>query len=243
MPTSAKCFTVVRGKRLRITRLDECGNPPAAEAESSLVVTKGFVSVGMSSEVAEGDDIEQKNADGDLCVSDKSRDQFKRWDLEIEFCEVDPSLLELVSNVVIEEDYDGTAVGVRGFQGANVDSFALELWTGVPGEDCQPGEPTTYGYLLLPFVVPGVLGDVEIENGATTFSVSGHTRGAGGWGVGPYEVIGTDAEHTPGPLSVPMQSREHHLMRTTVIAPPEVDCGAQDMPDYAWNLDDGEVPE
>lgn len=239
---TTKCFSVVRGKRLRITRLDECGNPPESEAESALVVTKGFISVGMSSDVADGEDIEQRNADGDLCVQDKSRDQFKRWDLSIDLCEVDPHLLELVSNVRLEEDYDGNVVGVRGFQGANMDAFALELWTGVPGEDCVPGEPTTYGYLLLPFVVPGVLGDVTVENGATTFSVSGDTRGAGGWGVGPYDVVPTDAEHTPGPLGTPMADDEHHLLRTTTIAPPAVECGAQAMVEYTHDLADGSEP-
>lgn len=227
---ATKCFTVVRGKRLRITRLDECGNPPDPDAESAFVITKGFVSVGMTADVEDGDDIVQKNANGELCINDRSSDQFKRWNLEIELCEVNPSLLELVSNVAVEEDFEGNVVGVRGYQGAKVDSFALELWSGVPGADCEPGEPTTYGYLLLPFVVPGVLGDVTIENGASTFTVGGHTRAGGGWGSGPFDVIPADAEGTAGPLTDPMGAEEHHLLRTTTIAPPDADCDAQPMP-------------
>lgn len=231
---STKCFTVVRGKRLRVTRLDECGNPPGDETEDSLVITKGFVTVELSAVVSDGDDIEQKNADGDICVSDRSRDQFRRWDVSIELCEVDPALLGMLTNVVLEEDYDGNVVGVRQVEGASVDTFALELWTGVPGTDCLPGEPTTYGYLLLPTVVPGSLGDITIENGATTFSVSGHTKGSGGWGTGPYDVVPEDAENTPGRLETPISQREHLLLRTTTVAPPELpeECGAQPMP--AW---------
>jgi len=229
---TTKCFNVVRGKRLRVTRLDECGNPPPPEDPNGFVVTKGFISVGLSSDMETGTDITQMNANGDLCIVDRSQDQFKRWDVEMEFCDVDPALLELVANVVSEVDWDGDIVGVRGFQGAKSGAFALELWAGVPGDDCAPGEDQKFGYLLLPFVVPGTLGDITIENDATTFTVQGFTRGAGGWGVGPYDVVPEDAQNTPGPLDTPMSQDEHHLLRLTSVPPPEALCGAQDMPDY-----------
>lgn len=227
---ASNCFTVVRGKRLRITRLDECGNPPGDETEDSFVVTKGFVTVELTSVVTEGTDIEQMNADGDICISDRGRDQFRRWDLSLELCEVDPAILSMLTNVVLEEDYDANVVGVRQPEGASADSFALELWTGVPGSDCLADEPTNYGYLLIPMVVPGSLGDITIENGATTFSVSGHSKGSGAWGTGPYEVVPTDVDNTPGQLETPMGSDEHLLLRTTTIAPPDAECGAQAMP-------------
>lgn len=229
---ATKCFTVVRGKRLRVTRLDECGNPPAGGTADSLVVTKGFVTVELSAVVAEGDDIEQKNANGDICVSDRSRDQFRRWDLSIEFCDVDPSILGMITNVTLEEDWQGDVVGVRQPEGSTIDSFALEVWTGVPGTDCLPGEPSTYGYMLIPFVIGNSLGDITIENGASTFSATAHTKGGGGWGVGPFDVVAIDAANTPGPLDLPVGSREHLILRTTTVEPPEVpaECGAQPMP-------------
>jgi hypothetical protein len=229
---ATKCFTVVRGKRMRVTRLDDCGNPPPPLDEGALVVTKGFITVSLSSDVEDGTDITQMNADGELCVVDKSRDQFKRWNLEAEFCDVDPALLSLVSNVNVETDWDDDIVGVRSYQGSPTGAFALELWTGVPGTDCLPGEPSQYGYLLLPFVVPGVLGDITVENGASTFSIGGFTRGSGGWGVGPYDVVPIDGSNTPGPLGTPMAATEHHLMRLTTIEPPAPDCDLQAMVAY-----------
>lgn len=227
---STTCFSVVRGKRLRITRLDECGNPPEDETPNSLVVTKGFISVGLSAVSADGTDISQMNADGDLCVNDRSRDQFRRWDLDIELCDVDPALLSMLTNVTVEEDWDGNVVGIRQPEGSTVDSFALELWTGVPGEDCLPGQDATYGYLLLPFVIGGSLGDVTVENGNTTFSVSAFTKGGGGWGVGPFDVVAEDALNTPGRLDLPIAAGEHMVLRTTTVAPPDPECGAQAMP-------------
>lgn len=234
---ATKCFPVVRGKRLRATRLDSCGNPVPPETEDAFVVTKGFVSVALTAEIEEGDDHFQKNADGEICYQDKSKDSFKRWTIELTLCGVDPALWELLGNATLETDWNGDTVGIRGYEGSNPAAAAIEVWTGIPGEDCFPNTPASYGYLLLPFVEPGVLGDMTIENGGADFTLSGHTRGGGGWGIGPYPVVPTDAEHTPGPLAVPMQPREHHLLRTTTVAPPEPQCGAQTMPEY--DLDPG----
>lgn len=222
MPT--QCFKIVRGKRLRITRLDECGVPADYGTPNSSVVTSGFISVGLTAVIEAGDEITQKNANGDLCINDRSRDQFKRWDLAISFCEVNPSLAEMVSNATLEEDWDGNVVGIRVPEGAALESFALELWTGVPGSDCVADTPATYGYMLLPFVIPGVLGNITVQNGASTFDIRGQTRAGEGWGVGPYDVVPTDVDNTPGPLSLEMGALDHHLLRTTTIAPPDADC-------------------
>jgi hypothetical protein len=226
---AVSCYTVVRGKRMRVTRLDECGNVPDAPGNQN-VVTSGFVTVSLTAVIEEGDDIVQKNANGDLVVNDRSRNQFKRWDVAAEFAQVDPAILSLMTNARLEEDFGSNVVGVRQPEGGTIDSFALEVWTGVPGTDCVPDMPSNYGYLLLPFVVGGPLGDITIENGAATFSVASYTRGAGGWGKGPYDVVATDAENTAGPLAVDMGSDEHLLMRLTTIEPPEPDCDFKTTP-------------
>lgn len=225
---ATKCFSVVRGKRLRATRLDACGNPPDAGTASSLVVTKGFVSVGLSAVTEDGEEITQKNANGELCINDRSRDEFKRWDLEIELCEVDPGLVELMTQATLETDANDDTVGIRIPEGASTESVALELWSGVPGEDCGDG-PEQFGYLLLPFIIPGTLGDITIENGATTFTMAAHTRAGGGWGSGPYDVV-ADADGNASPLGTPIADDEHMLLRTTEIEPPAASCGLQDMP-------------
>lgn len=220
---AVSCYTVVRGRRMRVTALDECGNVPDSPANQN-VVTSGFVTVGLTAVIEEGDDIIQKNANGDLVVNDRSRNQFKRWDVSAEFAEVNPALLSLMTNARLEEDWEANVVGVRQPEGGTTGAFALEVWTGVPGTDCVPDEATKYGYLLLPFVVGGPLGDISIQNGAATFTVTSYTRGAGGWGVGPYDVVDSDGEGTAGPLAVAMASDEHLLMRLVGVAPPAEAC-------------------
>lgn len=227
----ATCFNVLRGKRIRITKLDDCCAPPASGTACSVVTSSGFISVGYSAEVESGTEITVKNADGGLCINDRSCDQFKRWNLELELCEVDPDLMAIMVGLNIETDYAGEAVGFRTPEGQVCNKFGFELWTGIPGIDCDPAQPDAqYGYVLLPCVTGGVIGDFTIEEAATTFSVSAYTDGGGTWGQGPYDVIPQDAANTPGPLLTPMDRKEHMLLRTTTIAPPDAVCGCVAMP-------------
>lgn len=233
---AAKTYNIVRGKRLRVTRLKSDGTPLDPGEEEALVVTKGFVSVTLSPEVEDGEDITQMNADGDLCVSDRSRDQFRYYDVEVELCNVDPGVAELMTNATLEENDAGDVVGIRVPEGASEGLFALELWAGSPQyEPTENGNGgRVYGYLLLPHVVPGTIGEIEVENGTTTFTMRAHTAPGAGWGEGPegYEVV-EDESGEPAKLSTPIAADEHLLIRSTSIAPPDVEIGLQPMPNGA----------
>lgn len=184
------CFIPVLGKRLRVTQLNNCG--VAVPTTGLNVVTDGFVTVTLSSEVEDGVEIIQKNASGNLCVNEKRSDSFKRFTVEIEFCGVNPSLLSMVSVAKAYADYAGDVAGFTVGEGAIDKNFALELWTGLSGQACLPGQTgEASGYLLLPYVGAGVLGDITIDGeNAVTFSLTGAaTKGGNQWGRGPYNVL------------------------------------------------------
>src|SRR5690349_20147081 len=109
---ATQCFTPVRGKRLRLTRSDECGRYPEPGTADSVVVTSGFISVTLSSEVEDGTEIIQKRADGTLCVNQMTAPSLKRFNVEIEFCGVDPGTLALVTNAEVYADYAGDDAGI-----------------------------------------------------------------------------------------------------------------------------------
>lgn len=188
---TTQCFTPIRGKRLRVTRLDECGNVPARSTPSSYVCTDGFISVSLSAEVESGTEIITRKADGSLCVNERMADSFKRFTVEIQFCNVDPDLYELVTNADPYADYSGNVNGITIAEGTIDSKFALELWTGLTGAACQPGVEEASGYLLLPFVNAGTLGDLDINGeNAIQFSLTGaFTKGGNNWGVGPWKVL------------------------------------------------------
>lgn len=224
-----ECLSFAQGHRMRVTRLDGCGRPATGDDPSCVsVVSEGFVSVAIAANLLTGTDITQTNAAGKLCVVARSPDQFRNHDVTLTFCEVDPDLFAMVTNSRPVTGYvDGVeeTVGFRTVEGAPSDAYALEVWMGVPGQQCV-GEASTgsYGYVLLPFVVPGALGDFTIENGAVTFTTSGYTKGGSDWDVGPYDVV-PDQLGDPGPLPSPIESDVHAHLQWTTVAPPDASCG------------------
>jgi hypothetical protein len=231
---TAQCVPFAQGRRLRVTKLNNCGVPDD-EDTCARVVSSGFVQVSASSDVVNGTNIEPLNANGDLCYQLRSPDIFTRHQLQIEFCEVDPTLFSMVVNANQVVDWNDDVVGFQTVQGAATSFYALEVWMGVPGVDCpeQTGDfaVDSLGYVLFPLIVPGALGDFKIANDRINFTVSGFTRGNGNWGQGPYDVVAQDALNTPGPLIDALPSDVHaHLQYTTVPAP-DAFCGCEPLSD------------
>lgn len=220
------CFFPILGKMMRVTELDSCGIPVAGT--SMQVATDGFITASLSSEVEDGTEILVRKANGSLCVNEKLSDSFKRFTVEVEFCGVNPSLLALVSNAEPYEDYEGDIAGFTVPEGSFDKNFALEIWTGMSGQACVAGQTgEASGYLLLPFVTAGVLGDIEIGGeDAITFSITGaSTKGGNGWGVGPYNVVMNDSvPSAPAVLPTALDPFDHLLLIDTALAPPAGAC-------------------
>lgn len=226
------CFIPILGKRMRVTELDSCGVPVPGTGRQ--VTSDGFVTLSLSSEVEDGTEIIVKKASGALCVNEKMADSFKRFTIEIEFCGVNPDLLTLTTNAEPYEDYEGDVAGFTVPEGELAKNFALEVWTGLSGQACAPGQTgEASGYMLLPFVGAGVLGDIEIGGeDSVTFSMTGAaTRGGNGWGTGPYNVVMNDATPAvPSPLPTALDPFDHLLMIDTAVAPPASVCDAAPIP-------------
>lgn len=223
------CFTPILGKRIRVTMLDDCGNVPAPGTEDAYVSTDGFISVNITAETEDGTEIITKKANGQLCVNEKQANSLKRLNLEIEFCGVNPSLLALMTNAETYADYADDISGITVGEGAITKKFAFELWTGISAGACAPGEEAS-GYLLLPYVNAGLLGDLTVDGeNAVTFGMTGaYTKGGNAWGVGPYDVLLNTG--VPAPLPTPLDPLDHLLLVSTAVAPPPDACDPQAMP-------------
>jgi hypothetical protein len=188
-----KCFPLVRGRVMRVTRLDSCGR--IADRACSAIATDGFVSVALTANIEEGEDISVTNAAGRTCVSDEAEPTFNGYGVAITFCDVNPQLYAMMTNQAVVYDVFGTAVGFRVNSKVKTGdaNFALEVWSNVPGVVCDdPNAAGSYGYTLLPFIKGGVLGDFTIENAAVSFSLTNAaTKDGTGWGVGPYNIAPT----------------------------------------------------
>lgn len=225
---SPKSFPLVRGRTMRVTRLDGCGRPMAGP--DGMVVTEGFVSVALTANVTQPEEITVQNANGQTCVRDPGCAEFNGYGVEITFCDVNPCLFAMVTGQPQVLNAAGDVVGFRMNSDVRVCDvgFALEVWSGVPGVACS-GEGGAYGYLLLPFVSGGVIGDFSIENAAVTFSITGsNTKDGNGWGAGPFEVVLDDTE-SPSYIPEPLDVNDHLYAVYTELAPPEPTDGCVDL--------------
>lgn len=222
--TTQETFNPFLGKKIRITPVTECCGP---DYDGQYVVTDGFVSVQLSAEVESGNEIITRKADGSLCVNERMSDAFKRFTVVITLCEVDPCAYSLISNAEPYFDAEDNIIGFTVPEGDITAKFALELWTGLAGEACAEGVDEASGYLLLPCVVGGTLGDLEFNGeNAVTFSINGaFTKGGNGWGVGPWDDVTPD-----GALPTPLDPADHLLLIKENVAPPENTDGCADMP-------------
>lgn len=181
---ATKKLRSLKGRTMRLTRLDECGEPVVGVCSS--IVTNGFISVEFSAEVESGEEYTQKNAWGDFCVSEKDRDRTKWLNVAISMCEIDPNVLDIVgggSIITNGTDSIGASFGKDG----NVEAFALEVWTKQAGAACAGGV-AEWGYFVVPYITNGNIdGSVTIENGTMTLGMKGEGQEAtAAWGVNPY---------------------------------------------------------
>jgi hypothetical protein len=216
-----------------VTRLDECG----AVVESACVsaTSEGFVDITLTKVNQDRQDALQLTANGDICV-DKPKAPILRWyEVNLQFCLVDPELLNIMTAdpLVLNDAVDPLAVGWDTEVGsAELSFFALEFWVGTEDEGCDDGE-VVYGYGLLPFMRQGMLSDLTFGNAVATFTVNAITKGNSQWGVGPYNVLinesGVNAGF-PGPLLTAIGPKVHKRFFWTRLAPPEGVCGCQELP-------------
>jgi len=220
---------------MRVTRLDGCGRPDTTQPDCAQVTSDGFVSVEVTANVEEGDAISVTNAAGKVCVSETPTPTLTGYAVTMTFCNVDPDLFSLTTGQdPVLDPQTGEGIGFRVNTGKGSDTgFALEVWSKVPGVSCpvdDQGNPIeaaeiASGYILFPFLQGGVFGDFTIENDAVSFVVQGATTKDGsGWGRGPYDIT-LDDTGVAGPLTDPIDAKDHLHVQITYVAPPEPSCG------------------
>lgn len=227
-----RCASYVRGRVLRVTRLDACGR--VVYGPDSVVTSAGFVSVAYTANIDDGEEINLPNANGDRCVYVPAKPSFLGYTAEITFCNVDPDLFAMMTGQRVVTDAFGDVVGFTMDTAVSSDdsAFALEVWAGSPTTTgCAEGATGNFGYVLLPFLQGGVVGDFTIENAEVTFTISNaSTKDGNAWGVGPYNVV-LGADSLPAPLPDPLTPTEHLYFVQTGVAPPEPECGARPLLD------------
>ena len=223
---STECFAQVRGRVIRVTRLDSCGNPdPGA---SAVVVSKKVSSVTIDEVTDDGTNIRERNFADELEIVDDAFTTVVGYTANIALCGVDPGLVSLLTGQPVVLNAAGDIAGFDANTGIDLDSFgfAIEVWSRIAGAACDPSGNRKWGYTPFPFLKGGRLGGFAFENGAVQFNINGaQTRDGNGWGVGPYDVDRDDVG-APAPLNNPLGVNTHYLNIVVTLDPPAASCGA-----------------
>lgn len=226
------CSRQARAKVMRVTLLDECGS--IVEGPASTLVTDGFVSVTTTPNYLDAEEITQANANGDLCIDDRS-DPALRWlDLSIIVCITDPSMINLITGdpLVVNDAVAPDTVGFR-INGAltGTANFALEIWEGITGQACTVGGFPSYGYWLYPWVKDAQWGEWVHQNGALTLTFTARAVAGSQWGVGPYDIrrdAVTPATLEPLLTAIDDEDFVHYEISSAPL--PTAACGAVALP-------------
>lgn len=224
---ATECLPMARGKTLRLTRLDECG--AVVEGLTSTLVT-GFVLVTPTANYLDPEELQQADANGDLCIDDLGPVQLRWIDLEIQLCVTDPYFVNIVTGdpLVLDDAVAPNTVGWRiDKELTGSANFALEMWSGVSGQSCDVAGNPTFGYWLFPWVKDAQWGEWTVQNAALVTTFTARAVAGGGWGVGPYDIR-RDAvtPATTEPLLTPIGANEVMHFQATTLAPPTAACGA-----------------
>lgn len=218
MPTI--CASPLKARVARIVRNDVCGVP--VTGTGSVVTTSGFISIDLSLEYNDGEEFLVLNANGEPCVNEKDANFLKRVGLTVNFCNIDPDGIVLMTGErLITGGAPVTGTGVAFGEGLLTARFSLEVWQPLAGTAACAGGTPLFMYWAFPNVGNAKIGNYTMENGAGTFVVEADTKAAStSWGDGP----GTGTSWLPAAFVI--GSDEHFLFNITSTTPPTPTCGA-----------------
>lgn len=189
----------VRGVALRVTRLGADG-APVVGTTCDVYLTGGFINFSFTPAYSTGDEIEVKNAAGEVCTYFKMPDTLKNVGMKLEICDPDPALTEmLVGGDVLTAAYGSAlappvtltgqtaAVGYAaepiGVQGAPY-GVSIEIWAQAVVNGKAAGQQP-YWHYVFPYVQFALDGDRVVENGSLATVFAGTGGGNAAFGTGP----------------------------------------------------------
>lgn len=220
MVATAYAETPVRGRVMRLTKLDNCGNP--VSGAGGTFVTAGFVTVKATKNMDSGTEIKVRNANDTISVYQKGVMTLLNFDLEIDWSVPDVGAIAMMTGDPAIMDAGALTAGWIEEALQQLGSyFALEVWTGIANQQCA-GTTQEYGYWLYPFIENGVVYVDDVASKEVLMNVKGNTRQGNNWGKGPYDVVSSAASPTVTPawLANTLPSTAHRLHQITTVAPP-----------------------
>jgi hypothetical protein len=214
----AQCASAIQARVARLIKLDVCGNPVTG-AGSAVVVTDGFVSIQPSPQYLDGEEHQQRKANGSLCLYQKDPSELTRVELTVNWCVMDPDAIVIVTGERLLANAGVTGTGVALGEGQLTAHFSLEVWQPIVGAGaCDTSGLQRFLYWAFPNVTNTKVNQFTFENAPLQFTTQSETMAVGSlWGDGPGSA---------GPWAPVFQTGEHFMFNITTVALPTATCGA-----------------
>lgn len=150
-----QCTTPILLCAARLTRLNVDGS--LAAGPNNVVITNNEISFGLNPNIKTGDSQEIVGGCGCVCVSYKGPDSLLRFDLDFEFCALEPALIEIMTGSALVMDDSDVPVPIGASWPDQLSCsqptqppFAFEGWAQGFIDDRQAADPASYVRFVQP---------------------------------------------------------------------------------------------
>lgn len=165
----------IQGNLLRATKLVDAGQ---VDSDWPVLVTNGFISASFSPEFEDGEEINQKAADGSVCVTYKGDDSLTRLSFNLSVCSPEPEQTAMFAGGSALDDGAGNIIGYSSpAAGSRINNpVAIEIWS-TANVDGKPAADYPYFHWVFPYVKMRFDGTREFSNGLLAWEFSGQAIG------------------------------------------------------------------
>jgi hypothetical protein len=219
---TSNCAAPIKGRVIRIVKLDVCGNPVTGTSGMQ-VVHQAFTQVAQDPQYEDGTEFFERTASGGICVNQKDDPVLKRMNLTIDFCSVNVTATAFMASARELTVGSTTGYGFAVSEGSPVNRYSLEVWQEVAGSGaCSASGLQQYIYNAWPNVGSTKLGGYTVELARSTLQLMSETRA-----VSATAGIGWLAKNGSAnwlPAGTTLAGTEHWLWNITTTAPPTAAC-------------------
>lgn len=198
------CYGSLQVCALRVAALTAGGAPDPGVDNG--YVSDAIIQATIGVEVEEGDELILKNGCGALCQTFKDTDRIKRATVDLELCQLDAELIQLlIGGDLFSDTGTGDTIGYQlpFVADAAPNGVCLELWSKA-WDGASQATPTflggnaAYFHWVFP-LTKWQMGDMTLENDILTVTTNGFgTENSSMWVGGPYNDWNVDVENAGG---------------------------------------------
>lgn len=170
--------------RTRVTKLNANGVPSNGANKS--YTSSALVSLQTTPVYVDGEDFQEKNGEGIVCVDFQGPDTFRRIDWTLTLCTPDAYLMELLSGGAVLTDGAATGFAYPSLGRIDPTNVSIEVWTKRVNEG-NLDDDFPYAWWVLPRAKSMRLGQKTFGNNVVQPQISGKATENANWFDGPFQ--------------------------------------------------------